>query len=208
MRRFAQWTLVVVLALDAAFAVALFWGVPTPTSANPATPDAAGVIETSKKEGDEPQPTGEALRLLGRQLAARAAELDRREAELAELLRGEAVLREAGIDPTPVAPDATARATTAAGSSEAFRTLQRAYENMEPETAARALSALAARDSEAVVQLLLGWAPRTSGAILDALATTNPELAADLSYKIWKLGPDAGGKDVPPRQEPAARAAG
>jgi flagellar motility protein MotE (MotC chaperone) len=206
MRRLAQWTLLIVLALDAAVAVALFWGVPFGTTVEASTPAAHASAETAAAPAATPVeteavPTTEALRLLGRQLAARTAELDRREAELDELERSSAVLRAAGLptadaassEPEADADPAQATAGEDTRPGDAFRTLQRAYENMEPETAARALTALAARDSEAVVQLLLGWPPRTSGAILDALATTSPELAADLSYEIWKLGPD--GKD-------------
>jgi flagellar motility protein MotE (MotC chaperone) len=87
------------------------------------------------------------------------------------------------------AKPAPAPVTIAKGSpakSEAFTRLLRAYENMEPESAAKALAGLAVRDKEAVVQLLLGWKPRTSGAILDALTQINASLAADLSYEVWK----------------------
>jgi len=69
---------------------------------------------------------------------------------------------------------------------DAFTRLQRAYETMEPESAAKALNELATRDREAVVALVLGLKPRTSGAILDAVTQINPALAADLSYTIWK----------------------
>ena len=65
---------------------------------------------------------------------------------------------------------------------------QRAYENMEPESAALALAELAYLDQEAVVQLLISWQPRTSGAILDALTQADPMLAASLSYEIWRQG--------------------
>jgi hypothetical protein len=70
--------------------------------------------------------------------------------------------------------------------SDAFLRLLRAYENMEPESAAKALAELATRDRRAVVELVLGSKPRTSGAILDALTQTHPGLAADLSYEIWR----------------------
>jgi flagellar motility protein MotE (MotC chaperone) len=70
--------------------------------------------------------------------------------------------------------------------NDAFTRLQRAYESMEPEAAAKALSELASRDREAVVALILGLKPRTSGAILDAVTQIDPALAADLSYAIWK----------------------
>ena len=72
--------------------------------------------------------------------------------------------------------------------NDAFKRIQRAYENMEPDSAAKALVELAARNQDAVVELLLGWQPRTSGAILDALTQTDPALAAELSYRVWKTG--------------------
>ena len=56
----------------------------------------------------------------------------------------------------------------------------------EPAASEPGLAELAALDQQAVVQLLLGWQPRTSGAILDALTQTHAELAAKLSYEIWK----------------------
>lgn len=150
--------------------------------------------------------SAKALEALGRELTSRAEELDRRETELAEARRGAEVLALAGLDrgepedapePAPASPagaDGPAAedgaATTSAGGA-AFQRLQKAYENMEPATAATALQRLAARDRDAVVQLLLGWQPRVSGAILDALTQSDPELAADLSYEIWKI---SGGK--------------
>jgi flagellar motility protein MotE (MotC chaperone) len=165
-------------------------------------PAAAGATPAAAEQ--EPVPSPETLRQLGRRLADRATELDRREEDLRELARGAEVLRRAGLLPPEeeasgeaVEPDATeakaekdkpAAAGTAARTATAFQSLQRAYENMEPESAARALAELAARDKQVVVELLLGWKPRTSGAILDALTQTDAALSADLSYEIWKLG--------------------
>ena len=76
-------------------------------------------------------------------------------------------------------PQVVARLTEALGS--------------EPDPASRriatvALAELAYLDQDAVVQLLMGWRPRTSGAILDALTQADPGLAASLSYEIWKRG--------------------
>jgi hypothetical protein len=78
------------------------------------------------------------------------------------------------------------KAAKGAAKNQAFVRLQRAYESMEPESAAKALVALAARDKEVVIDLLMGWKPRTSGAILDAVTQNNAGLAADLSYEIWR----------------------
>jgi hypothetical protein len=89
--------------------------------------------------------------------------------------------------PSSGATGATAAAKEAP-KSEAFLRLLHAYENMEPESAAKAIAELAAKDKEAVVQMMLGWKPRTSGQILDALTQFNPKLAAELSYEVWKRG--------------------
>jgi flagellar motility protein MotE (MotC chaperone) len=200
----ARWMVFGVLAIDLAVVVMLTAGpVSTLVASTTALATAPAAVATVKSE---PAATAELLQQLGARLAERTAALELREAEIAELLRSEEVLRRAGLSPNE-SEGAEASGATAAGAesqsaavtsapatddpvpraSVAFLSLQRAYENMEPESAARALAELAARDKEAVVQLLLGWKPRTSGAILDALTQANPALAADLSYEIWKL---------------------
>jgi flagellar motility protein MotE (MotC chaperone) len=159
---------------------------------------APGVM-TGKEDPEDPSREG--LRLLGRELAERAEMLARREAEVEELLRREEMRlmaetqgAEPGTEPsTPSAEPVPAGVEPAAepdprdhAAHEAFLRLSKAYENMEPDSAALALYELAAIDQEAVVQLLTGWPPRTSGAILDSLTQSNPEVAARLSYEIWK----------------------
>ena len=196
MKRWVRWFLVVVFSLNAVGAALLLEG--SASQANPAaeSADAAGESEGAAEEAGSDR---EALKLLGRQLAERAEELSRREAELDELIRSqEVLLRAEGLDPTtepepdrpvePVAATQPAPVEEDAGDDFAFEKLRLAYENMEPESAAVALAELAALDQQAVVQLLLGWKPRTSGAILDALTQTHAELAAKLSYEIWKQG--------------------
>jgi flagellar motility protein MotE (MotC chaperone) len=74
------------------------------------------------------------------------------------------------------------------GDREGFQHLLRAYENMEPENAARALEKLHEKDSTAVTDTLLGLGPRKSGAILDAIAASRPELAAEVSFEIIRRG--------------------
>jgi len=186
MRTLARWFLVAVLAVDVAFGAFFFLGGPLSIGAEPADAAPAEAAEEEAADWDR-----ESLVQLGQQLEARTRELERRETELAELIRGADVLRAAGLLPGETAaeedqPEAPAEPEVDQEGLEAFQRLARAYENMEAESAASALSELAARDREAVVQLLLGWRPRTSGAILDALTQTNPSLAADLSYEIWK----------------------
>jgi flagellar motility protein MotE (MotC chaperone) len=193
MKRLARWLLVSVLVLDAAVLAAFLAG-GLPTEALTAGAGAGTAPGEASQAGESP-PGVEALRRLGLELAERAAELDRREAELDELLRGSEVLQRAGLleqqpeQPEPE-PDDTAETERR---DAAFQSLQRAYENMEPESAARAIAELAQRDKQVVVELLLGWKPRTSGAILDALTQTDARLSADLSYEIWKLGQPQGG---------------
>lgn len=162
------------------------------------TPDQA-----DPDEAEDSPPYEESLRLLGAQMAERKADLDRRQAELEEALRSPEVLRQIeNIDaqtandeappeavPAQATPQVQPAAPAASGKDNAFLRLQRAYENMEPESAAVTLSALADRDEGVVVELLLGWRPKIAGAILDALSQINPVLAADLSYEIWKRSP-------------------
>ena len=151
--------------------------------------------------------TAEAIRTVGRELARRARKLEAREREIEELIHGAEVLRRAGIDPEAEAAAAKAAAEAAAAAAaqpdeapaanaeetidpaaqQAFDRLQKAFANMEPTVAAQALAELASRDKDAVVQMLLTWQPRTSGAILDAITQLDPKLSADLSYEIWRM---------------------
>ena len=185
-----------------------------PEAAPPPT-EAAAFDENAVPSG-EPQPTAQPtewsrvmLSELGKSLSARAAKLEERERELDELLHGVEVLRRAGFQPADgdeegvdggdvdeaaatarqqqEAAEAAAVAEAQAQADAAFDRLQRTYAAMEPDNAAQALKALSARDKDAVVQLILSWQPRTSGAILDSLTLLDPKLAADLSYEIWAL---------------------
>ncbi|HEU4402293.1 MAG TPA: hypothetical protein VFT43_09325 [Candidatus Polarisedimenticolia bacterium] len=214
-RRMLRWFVALVLAANAAAAVGfLFGGLPVSSAGEepkPAAEKAPPVPEGQTAGPSEAAPTADALRLLGQALAERKEELDRRQTQLEETLRGAEVLKRAALaqaaagaapdQPASVpAPGSDAAGPTASPAQAAKQTaqevpkdaaflrLQRAYENMEPDSAAKALSALAGLDREAVVSLLLGWKPRTSGAVLDALSQTNPALAADLSYRIWARG--------------------
>jgi flagellar motility protein MotE (MotC chaperone) len=213
MRTVARWFLVAVLVLDAAFvALVLSTSVASSSRAEPSEPAESVAPQPAPAPAPAPAPTTDALQLLGRELSERAAQLERRENELEELLRGSEVLRRAGLVEEPAADPAPAPEPVTAGVGEAespvtraaFLSLQRAYENMEPDSAARAIAELAARDKEAVVELLLGWKPRTSGAILDALTQADPVLAADLSYEVWKLDRQdlAAARQEPPAAQP------
>ena len=180
MRKSIRWFLIVVLLLDTTAAVILLTG-------GFAVP---GVMAsgTPNEVAHEPEPTREALELLGHQLVERAEQLRRREAELDEVLRGLEIqqrITERNTEAEPTAGGA-GPVEPPPEPNEAFQRLLRAYENMEPESAAVALAELATLDTEAVLQLLSGWKPRTSGQILDALTQTHPVLAAELSYRIWK----------------------
>jgi len=192
MKKPIRWFLVAVLVIDA-MGAAFLVGAAQP----PATPSSGaapvGQSGTPDPEATPVDPSREALRMLGSQLAERSEQLRLREEELDELIRGAEVLRQAGLEDTTEPDDgaATGEEPEPDLAEEAFDRLSRAYENMEPDSAALALTELAGIDKEAVVQLLIGWRARVSGAILDALAQTNPVLAAELSYEIWKLS----GKD-------------
>lgn len=79
--------------------------------------------------------------------------------------------------------------------SPSFDKLLKAYEGMEPDNAAIALSELHGKDRLVVVDLLLGLKPRQSAAALDALAALAPRIAADVSYEIWKRDPQRKRRD-------------
>ncbi len=168
----------------------------TGTTEQTAGASAAATKPADEAGGEKPIYSAESLRELGAQLVSRAEELNRREAELAEALRSDEVLRRSGVvaEEGPEAQDdAQAEAEPEPDpevikARDAFVRLQKAYEKMEPESAAIALSQLASRDRDAVVALLEGWNARTSGAILDALTQSDPALAADLSYEIYRRG--------------------
>ena len=190
MKRSTRWFLLAVLVVNAVAAAFLTGAAQGPVgeSADPAQAEPASETEN----GQPVAPSREALRLLGLQLAERSDRLRQREEELAELLRGPEVLRRAGLGDSAGSPAQTPDDPPAADpvepdpAEEAFARLSRAYENMEPDSAALALTELAGIDKDAVLQLLSGWRARVSGAILDSLAQSNPKLAAELSYEIWK----------------------
>ena len=186
MRRGFRWFLVSVLMVNCVAAVVV-GTIPSPSAATDGT---AGANQ------EEPEVTRETLALLGQRLAERAAALEQREQELDELLRGAEVQLRLAEANAPSGEPAEPRATEqpAPADDPSFSRLQRAYENMEPDSAAAALAELAALDQKAVLQLLSGWKPRTSSQILDALTQIDPGLAARLSYEIWRKG----GNDEPP----------
>lgn len=175
MRGWLRWFLVAVMALDAVAAALLAAGVfearaepqgssrtgPPSSAEAPAAPGGRADASSEATPGATPR--------------QRASAADERGQEQAPSSIADIPAIE---DPEP--------APAAALKADAFKRLLRAYENMEPESAARALAALAERDPEVVVELLMGFKPRTSGAILDALTQRNASLAADLSYEIWR----------------------
>ncbi len=73
--------------------------------------------------------------------------------------------------------------------SPSFDRLLKAYEGMDPANAAAALVELYGRNRRVVVDLLLGMKPRQAAGTLDALASTHPKIAADLSWEIWQKDP-------------------
>lgn len=213
MRRLARWFMVLVLVLDAVVVTVLLTGGTTQIFAQQAPKANSGTAAfepsaASESATDESTRwTKDALQLLGTALAARSEELDRRQLEVEELARSVETLRRAGIEQE--APNAAAEnqgntpgfppgsQQTGANRQELFTRLSKTYENMEPASAAAALSKLALLDKGAVVELILGWKPRVAGAVLDELTLSDPALAADLSYGIWLLSGKNGSAAAP-----------
>lgn len=81
------------------------------------------------------------------------------------------------------------RAEAGGATAPSFERLLKAYEGMEPENAASALSRLYERDRNVVVDVLLGLRSRQAALVLDAVAATHPQIAADLSLEIWQKDP-------------------
>jgi hypothetical protein len=179
MNRVLRWSVTAVLALDAAAALAFLSSEINQTQASPAPVAAAPVSPTPVPLAAGPGAAAGAPAPDAAEPAAGPPEAPRTPA-----FADTGTIPGAGPD-EPEAPAPAARGAGVA-QADAFRRLLRAYENMEPESAARALAELAQRDRRAVVELVLGSKPRTSGAILDALTRTHPGLAADLSYEIWR----------------------
>ena len=204
MKRTAKWFLASVIVLDLIVLVSFLGSELTASWAQSTPPSDADAGPETVAHPDNPWSTG-ALAALGKELRARRDALELREQELEELARGAEVLEQAAAAgltaPAGEAPIETEAAPQSAPAptepvvdpeaermrSEAFDRLSKAYAAMEPDGAAQALAALARRDQRAVVQLLIDWQPRTSGAILDALTQRDAALAAELSYEIWKL---------------------
>src|SRR5882724_11560578 len=121
-----------------------------------------------------------------------AADQERRLSSLAARLGvdpnfiAEPAKTETAAGPNPAAPAAAGGAAIPA--SEMFKRLLATYENMEPENAASALRRLFAIDHDAVVELVSGMAARKAGGVLDALASTDPAMTADLSHELWLRG--------------------
>lgn len=192
MKTTMRWLLAAVTVLDIVFVLSFMSGGSAPSMAESTPPDSA-VADTGVKADADAQagPTEaepENWKLLGEELARRSEQLKLREQEADEILRGAEVLARAGIPTGEDAAKGVAGASLEPGRkpSADFLRLQRAYENMEPDSAAMAMIELAKRDTNVVVELLLGWKPRTSGAVLDAITVRNAKLAADLSFRIWK----------------------
>ncbi|RMG43596.1 MAG: hypothetical protein D6718_11990 [Acidobacteria bacterium] len=134
------------------------------------------------------------FRELVEELRAKKAEIERREADISERERQVVILREelaAELEAVKEARAALARERKAFEELRApsFERLLKAYEGMEPDNAAKALAELFRRDQMVVVDLLLGLKPRQAAAALDALAAAQPEVAAQVSYEIWKRNP-------------------
>jgi hypothetical protein len=193
MRTSVKWLLGGVVVADGIAALVLVsGGIPSTLAEEHPAPASAPAVS----------PADAALAKVAEQLKAREAAIAARENEAQEALRAAEVLKRTAV-PAPAEEKSRAKSATKKGAKEPtppFTKLTRAYENMEPDGAARALVALAKKDREAVVDLMLGWKPRTSGAVLDAMTQREPALAAEISYEIWKRreGADATATTVAP----------
>ncbi|MBI3448221.1 MAG: hypothetical protein HY049_04795 [Acidobacteria bacterium] len=169
--------------------------------------------DAAKAETSSPDDLlADSLKQMATDLKSRATALGEREEKAADQERRlTSLAARLGVDPNFIAEPAKAEAaaapgptaaTGAAGSalppaSEMFKRLLASYENMEPENAASALRRLFAIDRDAVVELVSGMAARKAGGVLDALASTDPAMTADLSHELWlrgKTGAPKGGK--------------
>jgi len=157
----------------------------------------------SKTETSSPDDLlAESLKQMAADLKSRATALGEREEKAADQERrlsslaarlgvdpnfiAEPAKTETAAGPNPAAPAAAGGAAIPA--SEMFKRLLATYENMEPENAASALRRLFAIDRDAVVELVSGMAARKAGGVLDALASTDPAMTADLSHELWLRG--------------------
>lgn len=143
-------------------------------------PRSAGLNGAQAREAEA------AYRALVAELTAQKERLDRRARELTERERQIVVLRQELETQGPVtAPASVAPATSpSADGPDPFKRLVRTYGAMAPENAARALWELHSRAPETAIDLFLALPTQKAGDILDALATTRPALAAQLSLEI------------------------
>lgn len=113
------------------------------------------------------------------QLEKKAQELAERERQLGVLKQELAAQQAAAVEAKPAAAAAPAPAAT-----ENFKRLVKAYGGMEPDNAARALTELYERDPDVALDVLLGLSARRAAAVMDALASSKPSLAAEISSEI------------------------
>ncbi len=145
-----------------------------------------------------------AYRTLVAELTDQKARLERKAQELTERERQIVVLRqeleaqfaEAAASAAQTGPSATAAQTgpgaTAAPLIDApdpVKRLVRSYASMTPENAARTLTELHGRAPQTALDIFLALPPHASGSILDALSSTRPALAAQLSLEIVRRNP-------------------
>ncbi|MDQ7006554.1 MAG: hypothetical protein Q9Q40_04940 [Acidobacteriota bacterium] len=129
----------------------------------------------------------EALTRQKEALERKARELTERERQLA-VVRAELLAEREALDKQK-AELARQREELENAGAPNFGRLLKAYEGMDPENAASALAELYARDRNVVVDLLLGLKSRQAALTLDALASTHPKIAAELSLQIWQKDP-------------------
>jgi flagellar motility protein MotE (MotC chaperone) len=179
-------------------ALSLGWIVPVTeaqATAGPASGEEAGETEAPKHPAEQgPEIARATYRRLIDELSARKSGLEERAEELAERERQvEVVRQELATERTELEAlrekVRKERQEAEGRSAPSFDRLLKAYEGMEPENAAAALSQLYQRDREVVVDVLLGLRSRQAAAVLDAVAAQHPQIAAELSLEIWQKDP-------------------
>ena len=130
------------------------------------------------------------------QVRVRDKALDDREASLIEQERQLQVIRQqleaeaARLADQRAVLEAERKELEGAG-SPSFESLVKAYGQMDPDNAAGALEELYGQRQDVVIDVVLALKPRQAGAVLDALASRNPKIAALLSKQIWERSPRA-----------------
>ncbi len=163
---------------------------------DPAPATASGASDLPAEDGPPTVAPEEIFDKLVEQVRVRDRALDDREAALIEQERQLEVIRQqleaeaARLVDQRAALEAEKKELESSG-SPSFESLVKAYGQMDPDNAAGALEELYGQRQDVVIDVVLALKPRQAGAVLDALASRNPKVAASLSKQIWERSPRA-----------------